>query len=189
MRNFHNRLYKKELSSYLMPEIFPESRNLKAVIEAYDWTLYSLPAPQIGAEPLTWTEINDLVPRKEYEIGRKYILLPQPDKKKPLSEMFAASRRGSIIPVFRIPQGKKEFDLAASEKFPFGGYDFYFLSYIQFEAERVTTFGDPFLYAPYSSIIHLPRERTLDAFTCYFGTVKIENNGFPTFLRRKVVLN
>ncbi|HLD40307.1 MAG TPA: hypothetical protein VJB13_04150 [Candidatus Nanoarchaeia archaeon] len=172
-----------------MPEIFPESRNLKAVLEAYDWTLYSLPVPQIGAEPLTWTEINDLVPRKEYEIGQKYILLPQPDKKKPLSEAYAESRRSYIIPAFRVPQVGKEFDFAASEKFSFGGYDFYFLSHVQFEPERVITFGDPLLYPPHSSVIHLPRERTLDAFTCYFGTVKIENNGFPTFLRRKVVLN
>jgi len=172
-----------------MARIFSDSKNLKNIIESYGWSMYNTTISPARTEPVTWDDLNCLDPVQNYEVGCRYTFLPDPEKNQSLSEAYAESRRNYIIPIFRIPQGERKFNLRAVGKFPFAGFDFYFLSQIQFKEEEVIAFADPFIYPPYSSVINIPKCNAFDAFACYFGTIKFENNGYPTLLQKKVTLN
>lgn len=169
--------------------IFPHSRDLKQIIERQGWSLYDAFLSPARIEPLTWDEINLCSPVQHYEIGRTYMLLPEPKKGQNLSDALADSRRDALIPVFNIPRQEKRLDLKPSGKFAFGQVDFYFLSYFHFKNEVVVAGSDPFFYPPYSSTLYIPNDKVLESFTSYFGIIKIGSDGRPIEVKPKFLLN
>jgi hypothetical protein len=71
-------------------EIFPESKNLKEIIENHGWTLYEGNQPK--EDPPTWENLEEKGPAENFEIEKNYIFAPIQENGKTLREAYSETK-------------------------------------------------------------------------------------------------
>ncbi len=70
--------------------IFPQSRELKDIIESYGWTLYDVTRPT--GQAFTWEEIDGTSPADQFEVGHNYLFVPIPKSGEPLRQAYTPTK-------------------------------------------------------------------------------------------------
>lgn len=74
-----------------MKGAFPQSRELKDIIESYDWTLYDVSNPPKGRAH-TWEEMDKMSPAEQYEVGHNYLFVPILKKRQTLRQAYTPTK-------------------------------------------------------------------------------------------------
>ena len=62
-----------------MEGIFPQSKELKHIIENHGWCLYDM-TNQPEGRPYSWDEINRMSPAEQFEVDHNYMFIPSPKR-------------------------------------------------------------------------------------------------------------
>ena len=62
-----------------MEKLFPESKELKGIIESHDWLLLDV-SDQPEGRAHTWEEMEQKKPAEQFAIGHNYMFIPKPKK-------------------------------------------------------------------------------------------------------------
>lgn len=162
-----------------MNQIFPDSKNLKQIIERHELTLYDVTIPPSRRNPLTWEEIEIKEPAQYYEAFHQYQLLPTPKRGKRLRDLFFKSHSEAFFPVLRIPHSYREniFYTIAKDAYFDQSAGYYFLNELHFEANGLLTVCHPSIYPPYSSSVTLPNTSIVKIFADCFTKVQFTGEG------------
>jgi len=74
-----------------MKGVFPQSRDLKEIIESHDWTLYDVSNPPEGRAH-TWEEMDKMTPADQYEVGHVYLFVPIPKNGQTLRQAYTPTK-------------------------------------------------------------------------------------------------
>jgi hypothetical protein len=73
-------------------KIFPESKELKELIESHDWSLYDATIPKGRAIAFSWEEFDEMKPAEEFEMGHNYIFVPRPHNGETLRQAYSVTK-------------------------------------------------------------------------------------------------
>ena len=88
-----------------MTDIFPQSRELKEIIEKYDWTLIDVSNPPEG-RAYNWRELDKKQPTEQFEIGHQYMFVPIPEQGHTFSDAYVNTE--GLGPSLRIEDPNDE---------------------------------------------------------------------------------
>jgi hypothetical protein len=162
-----------------LESIFPESNDLKAIIESYNWSLYDLSNPKKRGA-YTWEEINKMTPAKEFEVGHNYFFIPIPRNGETLKEAYSLTKGlGPSLFVEDENDSSKWFGLYAAtscyqEKKPI------LFTRLGFSPEFLLAFTPKSMVIPDSDRLGICYPTAIDTFRKNFRIVSPEEYGVQT---------
>jgi len=161
--------------------VFPQSSELKKIIESYDWTLYDISNPPEG-RTFTWEELDKKSPAEQYEIGHVYLFVPIPKKGQTLREAYTPTK--GLGPSLRIEDPDNERWVSADVQIRSGfdnvrGYVALF-SRLLFHEECACVTNPKTDYLPNPDFVAIRYDRLVDTFRKYFRVVLPEEFGLKT---------
>ena len=72
-----------------MNGVYNQSKELKSVIENYNWTLYDTTTAQNDNRAFTWEELSQSKPAEHYETGHNYLFVPIPKEGQTLRQAYS----------------------------------------------------------------------------------------------------
>jgi len=71
---------------------FPQSKQLKELIESHGWTLYDSTLPEGRDTAFSWEEFQEKSPTEEFVNGHDYIFVPMPQKGETLRKAYSHTK-------------------------------------------------------------------------------------------------
>lgn len=75
-----------------MIDKFPQSRQLKELIESHGWSLYDSTMPERRNTAFSWEELQKMGTAEEFITGHNYVFAPLPQKKETLKEAYSHTK-------------------------------------------------------------------------------------------------
>jgi hypothetical protein len=92
-----------------MIEKFPQSKELKDLVESHGWSLYDSTIPDGRTTSFSWEEFEQEGPTKEFVNGRNYLFAPIPIKGISLRQSYA--NVGCMGPCFQLDNMDQHIDM------------------------------------------------------------------------------
>ena len=155
--------------------VFPQSRDLKEIIESHNWTLYDSPnAPPERA--YTWEEMDQMTPADQYKVGHNYLFVPVPKNGQTLRQARTSTQ--GLLPSLFIadPDEDRWISLIVQRKVR-GNVALF--SRLFMESDFAVA-GSPGNVYPHIDTVGISYEKLVDTFRRYFRIVSIEEYGLQT---------
>lgn len=167
-----------------MAPVFPESEELKKIIESHDWTLYDVSNPPEG-RAYTWEELNRTIPPNQYELGGQYMFVPIPKKGQTLREAYTPTK--GLGPSLVIEDSSKLLYAEIRPKIN-GATNVAVFSRLFFGDEKCSFVSSPktdYLRKP--DIVVIKTDDLVDTFRKYFRIVSPEEYGLSAPIPMPIV--
>jgi hypothetical protein len=158
-----------------MQEKFPQSRELKELIESHGWALYDSTIPKRRKRPFTWEEFEKRGPAEEFINGRNYLFAPISKNGMTLRQAYANA--GCMGPCMQINRVEEHTDMDGDGAQIVNGKITYVFSRLGVEPykkrDAIGLFTPPNLM-PDAPTLLIPFEYVLDKFQKHFRIITPE---------------
>lgn len=135
-----------------MLEKFPQSKELRELIESRGWSLYDATIPKRREKPFSWEELEQRGPAKEFLNGNNYIFAPIPQNNETLRQAYSRTR--GVGPCIQLEYAAQHADMDGEGPFIVNGKMTYVFSRLGVEFYRgIDTIG---LFTPPSAVPNAP---------------------------------
>jgi hypothetical protein len=157
-----------------MKGTFPQSRELKEIIEWYDWTLYDVTRPPKVA--FKWEEMEHQAPAEGYEIGHDYLFVPIPKEGQTPREAYTPTK--GLGPSLLIEDPKDErWDRLYIDRRSFEQGRPILFTRLLFEEPCAVAMSPKTAFVPDPDSIGIKYDHLVDTFRRYFRIVLPQEYG------------
>ena len=157
-------------------KIFPESKDLKGIIEGHNWTLYDVSNPPEG-RAYTWEEIEKMTRPTEYQVEHQYLFVPIPKNGQTLREAYSPTK--GLGPSLKIDSINDDrwVALTVSEKTN-GNVALFTRLFMHKECAFLSS--PETIYLPNPDFVGIKYDKLIDTFKRYFRIVSPKEYGLKT---------
>jgi hypothetical protein len=156
-----------------MKGVFPQSRELKNIIEDRNWTLYDVSNPPEGRAYM-WEEMDKMTPANQYEVGHNYLFVPIPKKGQTLRQAYTPTKGLGPSLTIEDPDDERWLSLKVQPKSN-GIVALFSRLFMLEECAFVTIPKTYYLLNP--DFVAIRYDRLVDTFRRYFRIVSPEEYG------------
>jgi hypothetical protein len=165
--------------------IFPQSKDLKKIIEDNNWTLYDLSNPPEG-RAYTWEEMDKMTPAVQYEIGHNYFFIPIRKDGQTLRQAYTPTK--GLGPSLMMPDSDDgRFLVADVGMKPNGLVALFTRLFMHEEFAFVTSPKTAYLLNP--DLVAIQYDYLIGTFKKYFRIIPPEEYGLKTPIPMPYIMN
>ncbi|OGJ21262.1 hypothetical protein A3K73_05400 [Candidatus Pacearchaeota archaeon RBG_13_36_9] len=158
-----------------MDKIFPQSKELKQLIESHEWDLYDSTMPEGRIKPFTWEEFQERGPAKEFVTGNNYLFAPIPKQGVSLRNSYINA--GCMGLCFQLDNIEQHIDMDGEGAHIVNGkitYVFSRLGVEHYERMAAVSLFTPPSAMPNTPILIIPFRYVLEKFQKHFRIISTE---------------
>lgn len=154
---------------------FPQSKQLKDLIESHEWSLYDSTVPKGRRTAFTWEEFQEKGPAKEFVTGNNYIFAPIPKNGETLRQAYSHTK--GVGPCIQLDNIDQHIDMDGDGAHIVDGkmtYIFTRLGVKPYRKRDAVGLFTPADAMPNMPVLIIPFEFVLDKFQKHFRIISPE---------------
>ena len=156
-----------------MKGTFPQSRDLKDIIESHEWTLYDVSNPP-ERRAHTWEEMDKMTPADQYKVGHNYLFVPIPKNGQTLRQAYTPTK--GLGPSLSIDDPNDDRWLSLQVQRKVNGNVALF-SRLFMENDFAVASSPKTVYLPEPDVVIMKYDKLVDTFRRHFRIVSPEEYG------------